>query len=157
MVLAAVGKTFMPDMHFSAVGMTVATLAIFFLGFLWYTPLFGKAWAKELGIEPDPSKITKGFMIKALLLNLIGNFLLVFVLDHNIQAWNAQSWGYEEGFVPAAMAATMSAVFTWLGFFLPQDLNKTTWQMKSWKLFFIDTTYHLLSLLVVSFILVFVK
>ncbi len=29
----------------------VATVAIFFFGFLWYTPLFGKAWPKSLALS----------------------------------------------------------------------------------------------------------
>ena len=33
------------------VAILVAVVANFILGFLWYTPLFGKAWAKEMGFD----------------------------------------------------------------------------------------------------------
>ncbi|MFM7301206.1 MAG: DUF1761 domain-containing protein [Crocinitomicaceae bacterium] len=141
-------------LNFIAIG--IGTLAFFFLGFLWYTPLFGKIWAKEMGFSRD-MEVSKSFMIRSLLLNLFGNFLLAFVLSHNIFAWDARSWGHDSNFVGQGQAAAMSAIFTWLGFFLPQDLSAVTWQMKSWKLFFINTSYHLVGLLIVSMILVFMS
>jgi len=141
-------------LNFIAIGL--GTLAFFFLGFLWYTPLFGKIWAKEMGFSRD-MEVSKSFMIRSLLLNLFGNFLLAFVLSHNIFAWDARSWGHDSNFVGQGQAAAMSEIFTWLGFFLPQDLSAVTWQMKSWKLFFINTSYHLVGLLIVSMILVFMS
>ena len=33
------------------VAVLIAVVANFILGFLWYTPLFGKAWAKEMGFD----------------------------------------------------------------------------------------------------------
>ncbi len=144
-----------PLIHLSPLALVIATLAFFVFGFLWYTPLFGKVWAKEMGFERDKMNVTAGFMVRSLILNFLGNFLLVFVLAHNTQAWDARAWGHELNFVNDTTAAVMSAFFTWLGFFLPQDLNTVTWHMKSWKLFWINTTYHLLSLMLVSFILVF--
>lgn len=141
-------------LNFIAIGL--ATLAFFFLGFLWYTPLFGKIWAKEMGFSRD-MEVPKGFLIRSLIINLIGNFFLAFVLSHNILAWDARSWGYESNFINQSHAAVMSSFFTWIGFFVPQDLGAVTWQMKSWKLFFINTSYHLVGLIIVSFILVFMN
>jgi hypothetical protein len=143
-----------PLLKLNFLAIVLATFAFFFLGFLWYTPLFGKVWAREMGFSRD-MEVSKAFMIRSLLLNLVGNFLLVYVLSHNIFAWDARSWGHETNFVGQFQAAIMSAVFTWLGFFLPQDLSAVTWQMKSWTLFFINTSYHLLGLIMVSLILVF--
>lgn len=145
-----------PIIHLSYLAIGIATVAHFVFGFLWYTPLFGKVWAKEMGLSKD-MEIPKGFMVKALFLNLIGNFLLAWVLAHNIAAWDAHSWGHETTFAPPIGQVVASAVFTWLGFFVPQGFTDVTWNGKSWKLFFINTTYHLLALLLVAFILVFVK
>lgn len=145
-----------PDIHISFLAIGIAVAAHFIFGFIWYTPLFGKAWAKEMG-HPTDMKVTGGMMAKNLIVNLIGNFLLAWVLAHNIAAWDPRSWGYHSDCMPGAASAIMSAVFTWIGFFVPQSLNDVTWGMKSWKLFFINTFYHLLMLLIVSFILVFVK
>ncbi|MDH4474346.1 MAG: DUF1761 domain-containing protein [Fluviicola sp.] len=144
-----------PNIHINFLAIGIAVVANFFLGFIWYTPLFGKVWAKEMGFNFDQKPPTSVF-VKAMIINVIGNFLMAWVLAHNIAVWNPATWNQpaSEMMTPALMAA-MSAVFTWLGFFVPLDLNTVSWEMKSWKLFLINTTYHLLSLLVVSFIIVF--
>lgn len=144
-----------PKIELSPLAIGIATFAFFFIGMIWHTFLFGNAWAKEMGFSRD-MEVPKGHLIRSLFLNLLGNFFLVYVLAHNTAAWDAHSWGHDTNFVEPAQAAVMSALFTWLGFFVPQDLGVVSWQMKSWKLFFINTGYHLVSLLAVSFILVFV-
>ena len=40
-------------------------------------------------------------------------------------------------------------------FYFPGDLGATVWEKKSWKLFAIDTGYHLVSLIVVAFIITY--
>lgn len=144
-----------PNMHIPYLAIGIAVVAHFVFGFIWYTPLFGKVWAKEMGFSTD-MEVPKGMMVKNMIINLIGNFLMAWVLAHNIAAWDPKTWGVDAQFVPPAMSATMSALFTWLGFFVPQDLSTVTWGMKSWKLFFINTGYHLLSLMITAYILVFV-
>lgn len=144
-----------PNIHLPFLAIGVAVVAHFIFGFVWYTPLFGKIWAKEMGFSTD-MKVSTGLLVKNMVINLIGNFLMAWVLAHNIAAWNPKTWGVDAEFVPPAMSATMSALFTWLGFFVPQDLSTVTWGMKSWKLFFINTGYHLISLLITAFILVFI-
>jgi hypothetical protein len=137
------------EFQINYVAVIVAIVANFILGFIWYTPLFGKAWARELKMDTSV-KPTGGQMAKGLITTLIGNFLLVYVFAHNIEAWT---------FVPnmnemsAAGTILNSAIFTWLGFFVPVDLNTVMWEGKSWKFFFINTVYHLLTLLIAATIL----
>jgi len=137
------------SLHISLAAVIVATIANFFFGFLWYTPLFGKAWANELKFDRTTPP-QKGEMVRGLIFSLIGNFLLAFVLAHNNAAW---------GFVPDMKGASPasiianSAIFTWLGFYLPVDLNRISWERASWKLFGINTVYHLLSLVIAATIL----
>ena len=50
------------------------------------------------------------------------------------------------------MARCLAAFFTWLGFYLPQDLGRIAWENASWKLFFINTCYHFLSLFIAAMI-----
>jgi hypothetical protein len=50
-----------------------------------------------------------------------------------------------------------STIFTWLGFYFPVDLGAVAWEKKSWKLFFINTGYHLMMLLVAAVILTYMK
>lgn len=136
-------------MNINFVAILVAVVANFILGFLWYTPLFGKAWAKEMGFNSD-RKPTGGEMAKGMILMVIGNFFLAFVFAHNIAAWS-----YVPGTSEMSPFASImnSVVFTWLGFYLPVDVGVVAWEQKSWKLFGINTSYHFMMLLVASVIL----
>jgi hypothetical protein len=135
------------------VAILVAVVANFFVGFLWYTPLFGKAWAKENGFDTSV-KPAGGDIAKGMIMNVIGNFLLAYVFAHNMAAW---TFVPDMKDAPVGGTIMMSAIFTWLGFFVPVDLNAVAWERKSWKLFFINTGYHLVTLLVASTILTLMK
>ncbi|MEJ0033353.1 MAG: hypothetical protein WDO15_24790 [Bacteroidota bacterium] len=66
-------------------------------------------------------------------MNLIGNFLMAYVFAHNNAAWS---------FVPdmkdasAGQTIMMAAVFTWLGFYVPTDLNTVAWGEQVMEVFF---------------------
>ena len=141
------------EMNINIFAILVAVVANFILGFIWYTPLFGKAWAKEMGFDIN-IKPAAGEMAKGMTIMIIGNFFLAYVFAHNIAAWS---------YVPGAseMSATSnimsSTIFTWLGFYLPVDLGTVAWERKSWKLFGINTGYHFMMLLVASLILTLMK
>jgi hypothetical protein len=143
----------MPTIDINYIAILVAVVANFFLGFLWYTPLFGKAWAKEMGFDMS-QKPPSSVMVRGMILMVIGCFLMAYVFAHNIAVWNPATWGQSTADINPSMMALSAAFFTWLGFYVPQDLSRIAWEMKSWKLFFINTGYHLASLLVVAFILV---
>ena len=81
---------------------------------------------------------------------VFGNFLFAYVFAHNIAAWEFVPGMNEAGPLSNAINA---AVFTWAGFYLPGQLGATQWEGNSWKLFFINTGYHLVSLLVAAMIL----
>jgi hypothetical protein len=144
----------MPQIHINWIAIAVAVVANFVLGFIWYTPLFGKRWGKEMGYDmnqkPPSSELMKGMVFM-----VIGNFFMAYVFAHNILAWDPRSWGQEASLESPVMRAMMAAIFTWLGFFFPVDLGRVAWERKSWTLFFIDTGYHLLSLILVALILVY--
>ena len=143
----------MPNIEINYVAIAIAVVANFLLGFLWYTPLFGKAWAKEMGFDLT-QKPPAGAMMKGMILMVIGNFLMAYVFAHNIAVWNPLTWGQPASEMSPMATVFYAAIFTWLGFFVPQDLSRVGWEMKSWKLFFINTGYHLVSLIVVAMILI---
>jgi hypothetical protein len=139
-----------PELGINYVAVLIATVANFIVGYLWYTPLFGKAWAKEIGMDPN-GKPTGGQMSRGLIMGFIGNFFLAYVFAHNNAAWSFVP-GMDQ--MPVAGTIAMAAVFTWLGFYLPVDMNTVAWEGASWKLFFINTSYHLVILIVAATILV---
>lgn len=141
----------MEEIHINYTAVAVAVVANFFLGFIWYTPLFGKAWAAEMGFDMSV-KPPASVMVKGLTIMVIGNFLMVYVFAHNQVAWSYVPGSSEM----SAMANIMSAaIFTWLGFYLPGDLSRVAWEKASWKLFTINTVYHFLTLLVAATILTY--
>lgn len=148
----------MDDLNISMLAIGIAVVANFIFGFLWYTPLFGKVWAKEMGFNPNPSveekKAMMGLMVKGMMVMVIGNFFLAYVLSHNIAAWD-----YVPGMNQMSKTgqALNAALFTWLGFFLPTDVGTIFWEKRSFKLFLINTGNHLASLVLVSFIIIFVR
>ena len=88
---------------------------------------------------------------------IIGSILMAFVFSHNIAAWDPATWGQTSGFMSPSGAALSAALFTWIGFFIPSQLSGVAWEGRSWTLFFIDSGYHLLSLLLMAFIFVYMK
>ena len=142
----------MPNIHINMLAILIAVAANFILGFLWYTPLFGKVWGREMGFnmeeKPPGSALAKGMIFM-----VIGNFLMAWVFAHNMAVWNPVTWGLPQSEMSPLSNAISAAVFTWLGFFFPGDLGTVAWEKKSWTLFFINTGYHFVSLLVVALIL----
>ena len=141
------------ELKINFIAVIAAVIANFIIGSIWYMPLFGKIWGREMGYDTD-MKPDKNVMIKGMLYMVFGNFLFAWVLAHNIAAWQFVPGIKEMG--PLSGAFT-SAIFTWLGFYFPGHLSATVWEKKSWKLFAINGGYHLVSLLIVALILSFWK
>jgi hypothetical protein len=141
-----------PNIHINMTAVLIAVVANFIFGAIWYMPLFGKAWAKEMKMDLN-QKPPKSVMYRGMLIMVIGSFLMTYVFAHNVAAWNPLTWNQPASSMSAMQNAWMAAFFTWLGFFLPQDLGRIAWEGSSWKLFFINTGHHLLSLLIVAIIL----
>jgi Protein of unknown function (DUF1761) len=141
-----------PNIQLNMLAIAIAVAANFVLGFIWYTPLFGKVWGKEMGFDANNKPPTSA-MVKGMVFMVIGNFLMAWVFAHNMAVWNPVTWGLAPSAGTPAAYATMAAIFTWLGFYFPGDLGSVAWENKSWKLFFINTGYHLASLFVVAMIL----
>ena len=141
----------MEEMQINMMAVLVAVVANFILGFLWYTPLFGKAWATEMGFDTNV-KPSGGEMAKGLIFMVIGNFFLAYVFAHNMAAWS-----YVPGMDEMSNSANImnAVIFTWLGFYLPVDIGAVAWEKKSWKLFGINTGYHFAMLLVAAVILTY--
>ena len=146
----------MENMHINPWAMVIAVVVNFVLGFLWYTPLFGKVWARELKFDLT-QKPPASALIKGLVFMIIGSILMAFVFSHNIAAWDPATWGHPESFSSRSGAALSAGIFTWLGFIIPSQLSGVAWEGRSWTLFFIDAGYHLVSLLLMAFIFVYMK
>ncbi len=146
----------MPDIQINVLALLVATVAGFFLSFVWYTPLFGKAWAKEMGFDPDHTQ-PPAAMVKSLLMTLLSMFLISMVYFNNIAVWTPSTWGIKGAELGKTSQALQAAIFTWLGFFVSNLLLGVAWEKRSWKLFAIDAGYYLTLLLIMAFIIIYMR
>ncbi|SRR6266849_5999374 len=142
-----------PEIHLNWGAIAIAVVANFIFGWLWYGPVLGKAWAKEMKMDmtqKPPAKV----MVRGMILMIIGTFLMVFCLKHNMEVWRPSTWkvGTDQ---PNHLIGFQAGFFTWLGFFVPQLLGGVAWESKSWKLTGINAAYQFLSLQMVGMILAF--
>lgn len=133
-------------MNWWAIG--ISMIASVVIGFVWYGPLFGKMWMKELGMtmpEEAPN------MTKPIALSLLGAFFMAFTLCHSITFGNAYlgTSGISSG--------VTAAFWHWLGFVAPVMLSFVAWEGKSWKLFCIQAGYWLTLLLVMGAVIAGLK
>lgn len=140
-------------------GLGLAVLFNMILGFLWYakfTPT-GKVWMKHMKIPAD-AKPTGGQMAKGLILMVIGAFLLFFVFAHTNMiyqdAFRNTATGGIAGYKLKLQDGIMGGLFTWLGFFVPQQLSGVAWEGKSWGLFAVNAGYNLVTMVVAGILLV---
>lgn len=139
------------DFKINIAAVIAAAFVSFIIGFVWYTGLFMIPWAKEMGYDPNMRPAKKA-MMKGIAISLIGNLLFVWVL-----AWSMAGWQ----FIPKAkemgplINGLNSALFIWLGFFVPVHLWRIVWEKRIWKLFFINAGYHLVSALIAALIIAY--
>ena len=117
----------------------------FIFGWLWYTVLFGKIWSKEMGYGGKEMKKDKEKgMAKSMILNFIGTFVMVYVIAMFVGLLSVNNFG----------DAAMLGFWIWLGFFAATTLlGDVLWEMRSWKLFFINGVYWLVNLIISAGIL----
>ncbi|MBI2026526.1 MAG: DUF1761 domain-containing protein, partial [Deltaproteobacteria bacterium] len=98
----------MPEAIINYVAVIVAAIVSMGIGFLWYGPLFGKAWIKLSGMSmKDMDAAKKKGMAKTYVIAFIGTLVMAYVLAH---------------FVDYVGATTLSAgaelgSWLWIGFF----------------------------------------
>ena len=139
-------------LQINVLAVLVATVANFILVSIWYSVLFMKSWTKEMGYDPNMRPDGKT-MAKGMALSVIGNFLFAWVLAFYLAGWRLLPGGPAEfGTLAFALNSALSA---WIGFFLPIHLSKVAWEKHSWKLFAINSGYHLVSAIAVALILAY--
>ncbi len=131
------------DLNYLSV--VVALVASFVFGWLWYGVIFSKTWMRLNGMNMKGKKPKKGVMAKAMILNILGTFIMVCVFGLLILA---------TGMITVSGVLTL-ALWIWLGFFVSTTLlGSVLWDMKPWALFCFNAVYWLINLVIVGLILV---
>jgi hypothetical protein len=119
----------------------VAALVKIVLGALWYSPaLLIRPWRRMTGITEE--RMREG-MTKAVVMDIIGSFVMAFVLFHAIRYAEASTilQGLAVGF------------FCWLGFIAVATITTVTYEKRPFALFVLNNGYLLISLLLMGAIL----
>jgi hypothetical protein len=92
----------------------VAAILAHVIGFLWYGPIMGKPWMKEMGMDPASmeGERPKG-MAKMYILSFIGSLIMSYVLAHML----VYAAAYQQ--VSGISAGMMVAFWSWLVFIAP--------------------------------------
>lgn len=106
-----------PELHINFLAVLVAVIVNFIIGSLWYGPIFGKAWRKEMNIPLD-FKPEQKEVFKAMGIMVIGSFFTAYVLFYTTNVWRASSWNAGED-QAAWVYGFYSGIYTWIGFYLP--------------------------------------
>jgi hypothetical protein len=129
------------EVHVNYLAVFVAALANYIIATVWYAAIFGNLWKKLTGVtdmKPVPVNMILAF---------VGSLVMSYVLLHSIVFGNAymNTNGISGGL--------MGGFFSWLGFIAPVTLTSVLYEKRSIKLWLLDNSFWLLSLLVMGAIL----
>ena len=127
----------------------VTTIISFVLGFLWFGPLFGKAWMKTIGVSmpPEITPEMKKKMVWGYFWVLLTALITNFVLLHNITFGSAYLGMH------GAAAGIQAAIWNWLGFCFPILVASVQFESRPWKNVWVTGGYYLAILIINGIIL----
>ena len=125
----------------------VAGVVMWVIGAVWYS-VFGALWMSFTGVTEEMATMMTTTDTVLLYAGSIVAFMLVFyVQDHIMFTFKASD----------IKSAVQCGFWMWLGFIATSFFVQLVYQMKPYGLWFIDTAYWLLSMVVGSIILVTMK
>jgi len=131
----------------------VAAIANMVIGFLWYGPLFGKQWTKLMNFDSKKMKEMKNqSMTKPMILGFISAlvmaYALSYILDRSRLIFNLLELGALD-----ILHGLFIGFLVWLGFIVTVLLGTVLWEGKPIRLYLLNISYWLVTLLVMGAIL----
>ena len=143
---------------FNWLGFGLAILANIVIGFVWYATWSptGRIWIRETKMDMSV-KPTGAVMAKSMVLMLLGAVFMMFVFAHTNAVYldafrNAGNKGIPS-YDLSLMDGVMGGFFTWLGFIVPLNLNGVAFERRSWSLFWVNSGYYLVTLVVAGILI----
>lgn len=134
-----------PNIDVNWLAVVVAAVVSMIVGSFWYSPLmFGNAWMKLLGMtKKDIEKAKKKGMGKTYLIAFVLSLIMAYVLAHFVAIVGGTHFfdGVTVGF------------WVWLGFVATIAAGSILWEGKAVKLFWINSLYWLVVLVLEAGIL----
>ena len=132
----------MGEMHINYLAVLASAVASMIVGGLWYSPiLFAKQWMSLSGITEEQMKSMNPVPLytQAFLASVIAYYVLARLIAATGQTTVLE--GVQTGF------------WVWLGFFATVQFTANLYSSKSIKLFYLDTSYQLVSTLIAGAII----
>lgn len=129
------------DIHVNFLAVLVAAVVNYLIATVWYAVLVASLWKRLTGIsdmKPKPVAMATVF---------IGSVVMSFVLLHSIVFGNA----YLK--ISGLAGGLMGGFWSWLGFVAPVTLANVVYERRPWKLWVLDNSFWLISLLAMGAIL----
>lgn len=125
----------------------LCAVASMVIGFLWYGPIFGKQWMKLVGMTKEKMEAAKGGMPKTYGVMFVSSLVMAYALAHFI-------WYAAPGSV-TLLIGVKTALWGWVGFVATTTLSRFLFspEKKPMTLYYIDTGYYLVTLVVMGGIL----
>lgn len=131
------------------ISILIGAVAMFIVGALWFTVLFGKAWSRLMGRTAEDMERYRqqggmaSKMIVMFVLNLISASVVYFLL-------------------PQVLALTFTeflkiVLIIWVGFTLPSLMNTYLWEGKPWKLVLINAGGSIVSFIVLTAVIFYMQ
>ena len=127
---------FVTDLNYLAI--LVAGISNMVLGFLWYGPIFGKAWMALRGINQEETNPNPLIYVVSFLLSLLMALVLAVFIHHVDASIQAMS----------LVLGLLAALLVWVGFIGPATFQNNMYSGISKKLYAIDYGYVLVALLI---------
>ena len=138
------------DIHINYLAVLAAGVANIVIGGLWYSPLlFGKAWAKLMGLD-KLSKAEKAKMMERAKPGYAFAFLAALVMSY-VMAYSVSSARTMN--FSGLSAGLIIGFWIWLGYIVTSQVNSVLWEGKPVKLYWINVGGYLVSYLVTGAIL----
>jgi hypothetical protein len=130
--------------HVNYLAVLVATIAVFVLGWLWYSPLlFYKPWMRARGLDPAAAMANAKMPAGKLVIEFVRCFVLAFVIAHLVGALSISNW-----FIAAHLGLLL-----WIAFPVVLLTGSVIWENVPVKVAVIHAGDWLVKLLVIPIIL----
>lgn len=137
----------MPEIPLNYLAIVAAALAHMVVGMLWYGPLFGRQWKAYMGLTDGSMKSMPLTAMQAVAGGAVMALLMAYVLAHLLVFVSAFFK------ISGVMAGLQVGFWNWLGFAVPLTAGSFLWEGKPWKLWILNASQYLVSLLAMGVIL----
>lgn len=131
------------EININYLAVIVAAATSIFVGAMWFGVICRKQWMKLMNCLEDANMTAN----KAYVIQVIASLVMAYVLAHAVIFGSAYTG------IDGVLGGVLAGFFYWLGFVAPVTLGMVLWEGKPWKLWFINVSQWLVSLLIMGVIL----